>query len=191
MPAMTCGMSEDGGRTDKPYGVRRLTPQDGELFAKMLDLFGDVFEDRKTYYENRPSQLYVEQLLANTAFVALIICDGDEVIGALTAYELPKFEQERSEFHIYDLAVAEAHRRKGIASALISAVCVIARERGAHLVFVQADYGDDPAIALYTKLGQREEVIHFDIPLNRGAEAETGQSIGPKSAKRFSDKSDA
>jgi hypothetical protein len=26
-----------------------------------------------------------------------------------------------------------------------------------------ADYGDDPAIALYTKLGVREEVLHFDI----------------------------
>jgi aminoglycoside 3-N-acetyltransferase I len=28
---------------------------------------------------------------------------------------------------------------------------------------VQADYGDDPAIALYTKLGRREDVLHFDI----------------------------
>jgi hypothetical protein len=28
---------------------------------------------------------------------------------------------------------------------------------------VQADYGDDPAIALYTKLGEREDVMHFDI----------------------------
>jgi aminoglycoside 3-N-acetyltransferase I len=32
------------------------------------------------------------------------------------------------------------------------------------VIFVQADYGDDPAIALYTKLGSREDVIHFDIP---------------------------
>jgi hypothetical protein len=28
---------------------------------------------------------------------------------------------------------------------------------------VQADYGDDPAVALYTKLGVREDVMHFDI----------------------------
>jgi aminoglycoside 3-N-acetyltransferase I len=28
---------------------------------------------------------------------------------------------------------------------------------------VQADHGDDPAIALYTKLGTREDVLHFDI----------------------------
>jgi hypothetical protein len=28
---------------------------------------------------------------------------------------------------------------------------------------VQADHGDDPAIALYTGLGTREDVLHFDI----------------------------
>jgi len=33
------------------------------------------------------------------------------------------------------------------------------------VVYVQADHGDDPAIALYAKLGVREEVLHFDIPV--------------------------
>jgi aminoglycoside 3-N-acetyltransferase I len=28
---------------------------------------------------------------------------------------------------------------------------------------VQADLGDEPAIALYSKLGAREDVLHFDI----------------------------
>jgi hypothetical protein len=32
-----------------------------------------------------------------------------------------------------------------------------------YVIFLQADYGDDPAIALYTKLGIREDVLHFDI----------------------------
>jgi aminoglycoside 3-N-acetyltransferase I len=31
------------------------------------------------------------------------------------------------------------------------------------VAFVQADLGDDAAIALYTKLGVREDVLHFDI----------------------------
>ena len=34
---------------------------------------------------------------------------------------------------------------------------------GAYTIFVQADYGDEPAIALYTALGTREDVLHFDI----------------------------
>ena len=31
------------------------------------------------------------------------------------------------------------------------------------VVFVQADHGDDPAGAVYTSLGTREDVLHFDI----------------------------
>ncbi|MGH8168420.1 MAG: GNAT family N-acetyltransferase, partial [Woeseiaceae bacterium] len=81
----------------------------------------------------------------------------------LAAYELIKFEQERSEIYIYDLAVAAAHRRQGIATALITELGKIAAARGAYVVFVQADLGDTPAINLYTKLGTREDVLHFDI----------------------------
>jgi aminoglycoside 3-N-acetyltransferase I len=32
---------------------------------------------------------------------------------------------------------------------------------------VQADLGDAPAIALYSKLGTREDVLHFDIAVTR------------------------
>jgi len=30
---------------------------------------------------------------------------------------------------------------------------------------VQADYGDEAAIALYSRLGIREDVMHFDLPI--------------------------
>ena len=43
----------------------------------------------------------------------------------------------------------------------------IASTRGGWVVYVQADYGDDPATALYEKLGTREEVLHFDIAVER------------------------
>ncbi|MEM9006448.1 MAG: AAC(3)-I family aminoglycoside 3-N-acetyltransferase, partial [Cyanobacteria bacterium P01_F01_bin.86] len=33
--------------------------------------------------------------------------------------------------------------------------------------FVQAEYQDPPAIALYEKLGVREAVLHFDIAVSR------------------------
>lgn len=83
----------------------------------------------------------------------------------LAAYELKKFEQQRSEIYIYDLAVAEKHQRKGIATGLIDRLKAVAKARGAYVIFVQADTGieDEPAIALYSKLGMREEVLHFDI----------------------------
>jgi aminoglycoside 3-N-acetyltransferase I len=54
----------------------------------------------------------------------------------------------------------------GIATALIEHLRAIGRARGAYVVFVQADHVDPPAIALYSKLGKREDVLHFDIAVD-------------------------
>ena len=119
----------------------------------------------ETYGGNPPSDTYLKDLLVSDYFIALAASKGDLVVGGLVAYELRKFEQQRSEIYIYDLAVSAAHRREGIAAALIEELKKIAASRGAYVIFVQADIGDEPAIALYTKLGIREDVLHFDIPV--------------------------
>ena len=125
-------------------------------------MFAQAFAEPDSY-RPAPSAEYVGDVLGRQEVVALAAVAGDEVVGGLVAYELPKLEQARSEFYIYDLAVAEAWRRQGIATALIEETRAIARAAGGWAVFVQADYGDEPAIALYTRLGRRENVIHFDI----------------------------
>lgn len=117
----------------------------------------------QTYRGSQPSAAYLGRLLGGDTFISLAALKGNEVVGGIAAYVLPKFEQERSEVYIYDLAVAEAHRREGVATALILELKRIASSRGAYVIFVQADHGDDPAIALYTKLGVCENVLHFDI----------------------------
>jgi aminoglycoside 3-N-acetyltransferase I len=108
-----------------------------------------------------------------------------EVVGGLTAYDLKKFEQERSEIYIYDLAVAAAHRREGIATALIQKLKEIAAACGAYVIFVQADLGDDPAIELYTKLGIREDVLHFDIAVNHSNDTDHLPDISLKSTQSY------
>lgn len=146
----------------------RLTPGDSQRFADWLALFGEAFEEVETYTGAIPSAGYRDRLLADPNFIALAAMDGDTVVGALAAYVLVKFERERSEIYIYDLAVDEAHRRKGIGEALVNETRRIAHDVGAWVVYVQADHVDPPAIALYTKLGAREEVLHFDMtPLKR------------------------
>jgi aminoglycoside 3-N-acetyltransferase I len=147
------------------YRVELLGPQAVELMGGLLTMFGEAFNEHATYNDARPSHEYLQALLANQYFLALVALHGDEVVGGLAAYELRKFEQARSEIYIYDLAVSERHRRRGIATALILELKRIAATRGAYVVYVQADLGDDPAIALYSKLGIREDVLHFDIPV--------------------------
>lgn len=146
--------------------IRRLTADDLTLMDALLTTFGQAFEEVETYGCARPRADYLRRLLDGDTFIALAALKDDEVVGGLAAYELHKFEQERSEIYIYDLAVASGHRRKGIATALIQALREIAAARGAYVVFVQADLGDEPAIALYTGLGTREDVVHFDIPIS-------------------------
>ncbi len=149
--------------------VRQLGPDDVALMEAVSTMLGEAFGDMVTYTRKRPSAAYLRRLLGSEYFIALAALKGEAVIGGLVAYELQKFEQERSEIYIYDLAVSAAHRREGIATALILALRRIAAARGAYVRFVQADTGieDAPAIALYTKLGTREDVLHFDIPVER------------------------
>jgi aminoglycoside 3-N-acetyltransferase I len=146
-----------------PFAFRRLTAADVGLLRQLNVVFGEAFADPETYGAEPPSDAYLENLLAKEYVVALVAMAGDEVVGGLVAYELDKFERARREVYIYDLAVRADHRRQGIATALIRHLREIGAQRGAWVVYVQADYGDDPAIALYEKLGIREEVLHFDI----------------------------
>lgn len=135
---------------------------------ELLRVFGEAFEDLDTYTARQPSDGYLARLLGNETFIALAAIVEGAIVGGLAAYELQKFEQARSEIYIYDLAVSAGHRRRGIATALIRQLQAIASERGAYVIFVQADTGveDEPAIELYTRLGTREDVLHFDIAVN-------------------------
>lgn len=143
--------------------IQRLAASDTGPMRSMLAMMGRAFDMLDEYTGAQPDDAYLERLLAGPQFIALAAMAGDAVVGGLAAYELPKFEQARSEIYIYDLAVDEAWRRRGIATRLIDALRAIARERGAWVVYVQADPPDAPAMALYSKLGTREDVCHFDI----------------------------
>lgn len=148
------------------FEIQRLRSRDLDAARGLLRCFGEAFEDPVTYLGRQPDDEYLGELLGDPSLVALTAMVEGEVVGGLVAYELRKLEQRRSEFYIYDLAVLEAHRRCGIAAALIEALKPIARSRNGRVIFVQADAVDAPAVALYDKLGAREdEVIHFDIPV--------------------------
>ena len=145
------------------FQVQRLKPEDVHRASALNKMFGVAFGDRETYEAAPPSADYLRPFLSKDHISVLAALAGEDIVGGLVAYELHKLERARSEIYIYDLAVAEPYRRQGIATALIEYLREIAKQRGAWVIYVQADYGDDPAIALYTKLGTREDVMHFDI----------------------------
>ena len=134
-----------------------------DTLKQLLRAFGEAFDEIETYQDSIPSDEYLYSLLNSDNFIALVAAVDDKIVGGLAAYVLKKFEQERSEIYIYDLAVLDGYRRQGIATGLINKLGEIARELGSYVIFVQADVGDDPAIKLYESLGTREDVHHFDI----------------------------
>jgi aminoglycoside 3-N-acetyltransferase I len=146
--------------------VERLGPSQIAAMRDALQVFADAFDEEENFFSAPPSDDYLKRLLSDPRFVLLLARMDGEAVGALSAYELVKYERERSEFYIYDLAVAEPFRRRGVATALIEALKPIARATGGWVIFVQADRIDDPAVALYRRLGIEEEPLHFDIPLD-------------------------
>ncbi|MEJ7608627.1 MAG: AAC(3)-I family aminoglycoside N-acetyltransferase [Bryobacteraceae bacterium] len=145
------------------YSCKPLSNSDIALLKELLKVFGEAFQDIDTYQGAVPGDAYLSSLLSKQHFIAIAAMHRNEVVGGLAAYVLEKFEQDRREIYIYDLAVTEPHRRKGIATQLIAELKRLAKERNAYIIFVQADHGDEPAIRLYESLGTKENVYHFDI----------------------------
>jgi len=96
------------------YTYRQLTTDDVTLLKELLRVFGHAFNDSETYQNAIPSDEYLTNLLGKEHFIVVVALVGKAVVGGLVAYVLEKFEQQRREIYIYDLAVSDAHRRKGV-----------------------------------------------------------------------------
>jgi aminoglycoside 3-N-acetyltransferase I len=148
---------------DASVRICRLGLSNVALVRELNALFGEAFRASEEYTGAPPVDAYLSELLTKEHMTVLVALVGEQVVGGLVAYELDKFERQRREMYIYDLAVASDYRRRGIATALIEKLRETAMRRSVWVIYVQADYGDDAAIALYESLGSREDVMHFDI----------------------------
>ncbi len=114
------------------FDVRALESTDMDSMRALLSLFGRAFAEDATYTSRQPDDAYLRDLLSSNTFIAVAAFAGTQVIGGAAAYVLPKFEQARAELYIYDLAVDQAHRRRGVATALIEELRALAPARGAY-----------------------------------------------------------
>src|SRR5947199_8478044 len=77
-----------------------------------------------------------EALLADPRTLMLVAFDGDLPVGFVLAHELPRRHGEPTNLFLYEVDVAENHRRRGIASALLAQLAELARQRGIRTGFV-------------------------------------------------------
>ncbi|WP_123040538.1 GNAT family N-acetyltransferase [Cohnella candidum] len=142
---------------------RKLVTNDETAFAGLVRLFNREFESVDPEYVNAQN---IELLLGRPEFVCIAAFDGDEIVGGITAYELRMYDRPGSAMYLYDLAVAEKTRRRGIGSGLVRELQAYCRRTGIRELFVQADSSDEHALAFYDSLSGRPSMAvqySFDL----------------------------
>ena len=140
---------------------RRLGPKDSNQARNLIALFDRVFEEPTRPMLSEPDLLL---RLGNEHVWVMVAMDQGEILGGLVGYELPKFETQRSELYLYDLAVESAHQGQGIGRGLLDALIAQVKTTDIWAVFVQADLGDEVPNALYQSYGYKQEKVHhYDL----------------------------
>jgi len=125
--------------------VRRLGPGD-EAVVRALAEEGDA----------------QTALLADERTIFVAAFAGEEPVGFTFGYLLPRRHGKPSMLFVYELEVAEAHRRQGLATRLMEELFA---QAGGVEAFVLTEPGNDAANATYAKLGgERSEVVMWDYP---------------------------
>lgn len=139
--------------------IRKLGPEDLDRAQQMLQLFQEAFEKEDAA---PPSHKYLQSLLARQDFHAIVALHDQKVVGGLTAYELEMLPREARELFIYDIAVAQSHRRQGIGRALIEAARELCVQSGLSAMYVAACADEAHAVRFYEATGlEREDVAWF------------------------------
>jgi ribosomal protein S18 acetylase RimI-like enzyme len=125
------------------FSIRLLAPGDEGVVRELADYDG----------HGDP-----EGLLADPRTLLLAAFDGGRPVGFVLAHELPRRRGDRAKLFVYEVDVAETHRRRGIASELLARLAGLARERGIRVGFVLTEEENEPANALYRSAGGTAEV---------------------------------
>lgn len=139
----------------KSVQIKRLLELDLVHFQALINLFNAVFEEESKV----ASETHLLKLLSNKTFIAFAALMDDEVVGGLTAYELPMYYADSSEVFLYDLAVKPEAQRMGIGRELIQALKAHCIQNGMKGFFVLAHEEDQHAIEFYYATGGKSEAV--------------------------------
>lgn len=94
--------------------------------------------------------------------------DDGEPIGFVSGVEITH-PDKGTELLLYELGVAEEHRRRGVATALVAALAEIARAAGCYGMWVLTEVDNDAAQATYRRAGgsRADGIVMFDWSFER------------------------
>jgi len=141
-----------------PFQIKRLTKEHLADFQALVNLFNLVFEEES----NIGSATHLLKLLSSENFIVLAAFAENEVVGGLTAYELPMYYSDSSEIFLYDLAIKPEYQRRGIGKGLMQRLTAHCIQQGIKEFFVMAHAEDEHAIEFYHATGgESENVVNF------------------------------
>ena len=141
--------------------VRFAEPDDLDAMAEVYAESFDDFQPR----------LSIEQYLRPQGTWALIAWGCADGVERPAGYVLSRTAADEAE--IFSIGVALAFRRRGVGTALLTAMAEIARLRGAHSVFLEVGIDNRAARALYSKEGYEIIGHRPDYYRNAGGERVT------------------
>ncbi|HKO05287.1 MAG TPA: GNAT family N-acetyltransferase [Candidatus Acidoferrales bacterium] len=100
---------------------------------------------------------HAQDFLADPRHFVIVAETGGEPVGFLLAYRLERMDRPSAKMFIYEIEVAEAHRRKGMGTSLIGAIREIVRREGLMNAFVLTNHSNEGAVAFYKSTGGRIE----------------------------------
>ena len=125
--------------------IRALGPGDDEAVVAAQHLFDGPAKAEAT-----------ARFLAEPGSHLLVGYVGGEPAGFVSGVEVTHPDKGTDMF-LYELAVDEAHRRRGHGRALIEALAAFARQRGCTGMFVFVDDDNEAGRAAYRSAGGRDE----------------------------------
>ena len=149
----------------KPFHVKWLARADLHTFKSLIHMFSVVFEDEPSL----GSDAHLIKLLENTSFLVIAAISENEVIGGLTAYELPMVHIDGSEMFLYDMAVRPEYQRMGVGRALVQSLKEYCAKHKIGTFFVMAHEEDVHALEFYHATGGKsEKVVNFVYETGKG-----------------------
>ena len=103
-------------------------------------------------FDHEPKAEATRRFLAAAGHHLLIAYDGDLPIGFITGVETTH-PDKGTEMFMYELGVAESHRRRGVGRALVERLATIARSAGCYGMWVATDDANPAALATYERAG--------------------------------------
>ena len=121
--------------------IVRLGPADADKVIAARDLF-----------DAQPVPKWTARFLHEPGHHLLFAYEGDVPVGFVSGVETVH-PDKGAEMFLYELGVAESHRRRGVGRALIDRLAAIARAAGCYGMWVATDAQNVAALAAYEAAG--------------------------------------